>query len=67
MRDPIPSNGQTIAQIRAKPTVMDDAGKIHESVFRSFHIVSKIKNFLQRGVPTDVILELIDEMEGLDV
>jgi hypothetical protein len=37
---------------------------IHESVFRSYHLLEKVKALLQDGVPAKVILEIIDEIEG---
>lgn len=52
-----------IIDIHALPTTMDNASKIHESVFRSFHILEKAKEYLALGVPPGVILDLIAEME----
>jgi hypothetical protein len=36
---------------------------VHESVYRSYHIVQKVKELLQVGTPATVILELIQTME----
>ena len=36
---------------------------LHESLFRSYHILEKVKDYLHRKVPDDVIIELIEEME----
>jgi len=37
---------------------------VHESTLRAYQILKKVKNFLERGVPQDVILELVEEMES---
>ena len=37
---------------------------VHESVLRGYQLVAKVKDYLARGVPADVILELIDEVES---
>ncbi len=39
-------------------------GDVHESIFRSYHILDAVKRFLIHGVPNNIILELIEEMEG---
>ena len=36
---------------------------VHESTLRAYQILRKTKDYLKRGVPADVILELIEEME----
>lgn len=36
---------------------------VHESMLRAYHIVRKVKDLLSRKTPTDVVLELIAEME----
>jgi len=38
---------------------------IHESVFRSYNLLEQVKIWLRRGVPGDVVLELIEEVESL--
>ena len=55
-----------IQEIRAMPVILDGKklGKIHESVFRSSHIVRKIQYWLEKKVPPEIILELIGEMEA---
>jgi len=35
----------------------------HESVFRSYHILEKVKYLLNEGTSNAVVLELIEEME----
>jgi hypothetical protein len=37
--------------------------KIHESVFRSYAILYKVKELLLKKVPHDVIIEIIDDLE----
>jgi hypothetical protein len=44
------------------PTVSTDANE-HESITRAYQILNKIKDYLKRGCPYDIILELIDEAE----
>ncbi len=36
---------------------------VHESIFKSFHILEKVKKLLEYQTPYPVILELITEME----
>lgn len=50
-----------ILEIVALPTVVDGN---HESVYRSYHILSKVKSYLSEGVPYNIIAELIEEMEN---
>lgn len=38
--------------------------KIHESCFRSFHIVEKVKELLNKDTPSEVLLEFIEIMES---
>ena len=42
------------------PTVVENN---HESVLRSYHILQKVKDYLQDRVPHKVILEIIVELE----
>jgi hypothetical protein len=37
---------------------------VHESTLRAYQILQRTKDFLRRGVPADVLLELIAEMEA---
>jgi len=61
----------SIAEIQELKTtvhsVPKDCSGIHESTLRSYQILQKVKDLLNRGTPTDVILELIWEMESLDI
>lgn len=34
---------------------------VHESCLRAYQILAKTRDYLERGVPADVLLELIDE------
>ena len=52
-----------IITINRMRTTYTGTGAVHESIFRSFHILEKVKILLERGTPTKVVLELIDEME----
>lgn len=67
-RDWEPESRHTIAEISRMPTctglVPTDNPKVHESVLRAYQILLRVKSWLQRGVPAEVILELIDEMEN---
>lgn len=67
---------KTLSEIKAMPTVLSveyiqehlAAGAptvgFHESLLRSFHVVEKVKELAAEGVPSKVILELVDEMTG---
>lgn len=37
---------------------------IHESLFRSYHILAQAKNLLERGTPADVVLHVIQHLQG---
>lgn len=39
----------------------------HESILRSWHILAEVKQLLQKGVDTGVILRLIALMERIDI
>lgn len=56
------------SDIREMPTCIDDipplSKGVHESVLRAFHILEKTKEWLEKGVPDIVILELIADMEA---
>ena len=49
-----------ISEIQQMPRVL--VGH-HESLFRSYQILERVKSFLKWKVPGKVILELIEEME----
>ena len=55
-----------LSEIRNMPTTVDLASdvpdKIHESLFRSWHIVAKIEELCEAKTPHSVILELIADM-----
>lgn len=55
------------SEIRVKPSTIKRVPKgctgVHESILRSYQILEKVKDYLKRGVPADVILELIEEAE----
>jgi hypothetical protein len=54
----------TLAQIREMPTVSrDNTGRTHESVFRSYHIVEKVKDLLRENTPAATILEIIEDLQ----
>lgn len=38
---------------------------IHENCYRSFHLLRKVTEYIRRGVPGDIILELIGELDEL--
>ena len=50
-----------IIEILKMPTVDN---KIHESIFRCYHILEKVEYYLACDVPRFIILELIEEMKG---
>jgi len=60
---------RSIEDIRRMRTTVTHIGEYnvggeHESTLRSYQILERVKEWLNRGVPADVILELIAEMEG---
>lgn len=55
----------TFAEIREMPTTHRDSnGGIHESVLRSWTILEKVKELLRRNTPADVILEIVEDLQG---
>lgn len=48
-----------ILEIAAMPTSVD---KVHESIYRSYHILVKARELLKAGTPPNVVASLIDEM-----
>jgi hypothetical protein len=56
-----------ISEIRNRPTCVDSVpvgcSGVHESTLRAYQILEKAKDFMRRGTPSDVVLELIAEME----
>lgn len=51
----------SLAHIREMPTVVNE---VHESVYRSWHILHYVEWLLERETPNDVILALIRDMEA---
>lgn len=54
----------TYTKIQLMPTTSEDSGKIHESIFRSYHILQKVKSLLALGTAPEVVAELIELMES---
>ena len=50
----------TITEISKMPTCIDN---VHESALKAYQILEKVKVFLRAEVRSDLILELIEEME----
>ena len=46
--------------INSRPTVND---KVHESIFRSSHILEQVKTMLRRNDSNQTIIEFINECE----
>ena len=42
-------------------------GGIHESLFRSYRILEVAKEYLEKGTPTEVVLEVIHFLESDDL
>ena len=57
-----------IKSISEMPTCVDSipvgSKGVHESTLRAYQILERTKDFLKRGVPQDIVLELIEEMES---
>ena len=49
-------------EISKLPTVSTDKNQ-HESITRAYQILEKVKEYMFRGVPSDIILELIEETD----
>lgn len=61
-----------ILEIRAMQTTLDHKETLmpnpprgwHESLFRSYQILEKVKIYLRGGMPGEFVYELIETMEG---
>lgn len=45
------------------PTTYEEDGKIHESVFKSFHILEYVMILVERGVDKETIKEIVDHLK----
>ena len=54
----------TFYEIRDLPVIVEteSGDHIHESTLKAWNILERVKDWIKRGVPGDVILELIEEM-----
>ena len=53
----------TIAELAEWPTTLDtgpNGTRVHESVLRSYQVLQKAREWLMKGTPPDVVLEMID-------
>lgn len=50
--------------IAAMPTVYDGGGKCHESIMRSFHVAEEVRRLLELGTPAQVVLQVMNLLEG---
>lgn len=57
-----------IIEIAKMPTdvrqIHEGSSGVHESVLRAYQILEKVKELLDAGTPTEVVMELIETMEG---
>lgn len=49
-----------IKEIIKQPTTIDNN---HESLFRCYHILDKVKEWLDLGMPTHLVSDLIEELK----
>lgn len=58
----------TFLEIRAMPTTVKEIPPgcvgVHESTTRAFHVARRVRDLLAKGTPSEVVLELMDLMEG---
>lgn len=52
-----------LIELMQLPVAVWHSGQTHESVFRSYHLLEQVKKWLALGVPHEVILGLIGEIE----
>lgn len=52
----------TLFEIASYPTC-SELPNSHESMTRGYHILALVKDYLRRGVPADVISEIVEELE----
>lgn len=58
---------RSIAEIQTMSTTTEGKKKTHQSCLRAYQILERAKDWLKRGTPNDVVLELIYELESYDV
>lgn len=56
----------TLKQIFEMPQVMDSAQKVHESVFRSYHILDKVMEMVIRGDSKETIIEVVNFLNQIE-
>lgn len=53
----------SIVKLQLKELASGSCTGVHESTLRSWHILERVKDYLRKDTPADVILELIAVME----
>lgn len=54
---------QDILDIMNMPTVINN---VHESAYRSYHILSFVKGLLERGTPPAVVVDLLTQLQNAE-
>lgn len=56
----------SLNEIRMMPTArpISSDGAVHESIFRSYHIVQKVRELLEAKTPHGVILEIVTDLQN---
>lgn len=53
-----------ISREEVNKALVSGATGLHESLTRAFHILELTKEYLEKGVPPDVMLEIIKHLEN---
>lgn len=54
----------SISREELQQHVVSGCAGVHESVLRSYQVLQQVKRLLSKGVPPDIISELIEVMES---
>jgi len=52
-----------VTRLQMKQLMQSGCTGVHESMFRSWHVLERVKVYLRSDTPADVILELIEVMD----
>lgn len=55
-----------IEEIKHQRQTNNYNGEVHESIFRSYHILDKVIQMIDRGDSKQTIFEMIDYLDGKD-
>ena len=52
-----------IESIKNMPSTYEEGGKVHESIFKSYHILEYVLMLVERGVDKETIKEMVEYLK----